>query len=73
MQTRPSIIAIIAFPLGLLVGSTLAPVNIWPHLSVERENTRLREENRLLTEMVTALKTERGEVRKVLGRMKQAE
>jgi hypothetical protein len=66
MQNRSLVIAIVAFALGLMIGSTLAPVSIWPRRSIEPEIASLREEVRIYKEMVAGFKAERGEVRKVL-------
>jgi hypothetical protein len=44
MQTRLIMVAIIAFALGLLIGSTLPPISLRPSRSPERDNAVLREE-----------------------------
>jgi hypothetical protein len=47
-MTRTIAAVVVLLIMSLLLGSSFAPVNLWPKASVEKENAILHEENRLL-------------------------
>ena len=51
-MNRTFAVAIVDFILGLLVGSSFAPVTLWPKASLEKDNAILSEQVRLLKRML---------------------
>jgi hypothetical protein len=66
MNTRAIIIPIATGLLGFCLGTLTGPIDLRSRGSLERENAALREERRLLNQLVETYKREQAEVRAVL-------